>query len=173
MTRCLIGAKGVRCLNTRSKSLRRRIVDSQRPVILPARIEFFENDHKNRKHQRCAILADGLKQFIEAIPIVVDARAAKPTGSRPTTACQHGPCKDDRQSESDSLVEQFAHTGAKLGNATDQWNAGRDCRMTFRIGSRQPLSFVMLRRLGFRRMLSLRSSAGVFTLSNPLSASMR
>ena len=37
----------------------------------------------------------------------------------------------------------------------------------FRIGSRKSLPFVMLGRLGFRSMLSLWRSAGVFTLSHP------
>jgi hypothetical protein len=77
--------------NTPPKTFDRRIVDRQGPVLLLTGNELFENKHKYGKHQRCGLLVNGLKQFVEAIPIIFDTRTTKPNSGSSASASQRCP----------------------------------------------------------------------------------
>jgi NhaA family Na+:H+ antiporter len=54
-------------------------------------------------------------RFRKVIPSIFGPTAAKPTGSRATTAREHGAGNGDRQTNGDPLVAQSAHGGTKYG----------------------------------------------------------
>lgn len=153
--------------DTGPESFRWRIVDQQRPIALFAGVELLEDEHQQRQHQRSGVFADRLQQSIEPIPVVFDARTAKPTCCGSAASREQRTGHHDWKSKPGAGVEQPAHRHGQSGNASGQRHKRLARPTSTIVAFGQPNSLIMLGRFGFRSMLSLWRSAAGFTLSHP------